>query len=156
VSTYYRRFILGFAGIVKPMTWPKEEAEAVAWSLKGSLCTAPALRHWQQGDQELSQTNPAVHSVNTRNKHQLHRPIANLSCFQKSAFYTGIKIVNSLPSSQTSLVNKKSQFKAVFKYTLLLLCRWILPKMTHDVFIKVFLFSYTISGQLHFICCIYV
>jgi hypothetical protein len=49
--------------------------------------------------------------VLTRNKHQLHRPIANLSCFQKS----GIKIFNSLPSSLTSLVNKKSQFKVALK-----------------------------------------
>jgi hypothetical protein len=30
------------------------------------------------------QTNSTAHSVNTRNKHELHRPIANLSCFQKS------------------------------------------------------------------------
>jgi IS1 family transposase len=66
-------------------------------------------------NQELFQTNSAVHSVNTRNKHQLHRPTANLSCFQKSAFYTGIKIFNSLPSSLTSLVNKKSQFKVALK-----------------------------------------
>jgi hypothetical protein len=57
----------------------------------------------------------AVHSVNTRNKHQLKRPIANLSCFQKSAFCTGIKIFNSLPSSLTSGVNKKSQFKVALK-----------------------------------------
>jgi hypothetical protein len=62
-------------------------------------------------NQELFQTNSAVRSVNTRNKHQLHKPIANLSSFQKSAFYTGIKIFNSL----TSLVNKKSQFKVTSK-----------------------------------------
>jgi hypothetical protein len=30
------------------------------------------------------QTNSAIHCVNTRNKHHLHRPIANLICFQKS------------------------------------------------------------------------
>jgi IS1 family transposase len=66
-------------------------------------------------NRELFQTNSAVHSVNTRNKHQLHRPIVNLSCFQKSAFYTGIKIFNTLPSSLTSLVNKKSQFKVALK-----------------------------------------
>jgi hypothetical protein len=44
-------------------------------------------------NQEHFQTsNSAVHSVNTRNKNQLHRPIVNLSCFQKSAYYAGIKI----------------------------------------------------------------
>jgi hypothetical protein len=34
-------------------------------------------------NQEHFQTNSTIHSVNTRNKHQLHRPISNLSCFQK-------------------------------------------------------------------------
>jgi hypothetical protein len=40
--------------------------------------------------------------------------------------YAGIKIFNSLPSSLTSLVNKKAQFnvalKKILNYTLLLLC----------------------------------
>jgi IS1 family transposase len=43
-------------------------------------------------NQENFQTNSSVHSINTRNKHHLHRPIANLSCFQKSSFYSGIRI----------------------------------------------------------------
>jgi predicted peroxiredoxin len=64
---------------------------------------------------ELFQTNSAVHSVNTRNKHQLHRPSANLSFFQKSAFYAGIKIFSSVPSSLTKLMNKKSQFKVALR-----------------------------------------
>jgi hypothetical protein len=35
------------------------------------------------GNQEKCQTNSSVHNINTRNKHHLHRPVANLSCFQK-------------------------------------------------------------------------
>jgi hypothetical protein len=43
------------------------------------------------------QTNADVHSVNTRNKHHLHRPTTNLSPFQKSAYYAGTKFsVNSV------------------------------------------------------------
>jgi hypothetical protein len=77
--------------------------------------------------QERFQTNSVIHSFNTRNKNQLHRPIANHSCFQKSAYYAGIKIFNSLPSSLKSLVNKKAQFKVakVLNYMLLLLRWWI-------------------------------
>jgi hypothetical protein len=45
------------------------------------------------------QASSAVHSVNTRNKHHLHRPIANLTGFQKSTYYCGIKILNNLLSS---------------------------------------------------------
>jgi len=67
------------------------------------------------GNQENFQTNSTVHSINTRNKHHLHRPIANLSCFQKGASYSGIRIFNRLPRSITSLKNEKTQFKVALK-----------------------------------------
>jgi hypothetical protein len=66
-------------------------------------------------NQEHFQANLAVQSVNTRNKHHLNRLTANLSCFQKSAYYASIKIVSNLPSSLKSLMNEKAQFKAVLK-----------------------------------------
>jgi IS1 family transposase len=77
-------------------------------------------------NQELLQTNSAIHSINTRNRDHLHRPTANLSCFQRSAYYAGIKIFNnSLPSNLRSLMNKKAQFisitEKILKYSLLLL-----------------------------------
>jgi hypothetical protein len=34
-------------------------------------------------NQEPFQTNSAIHSINTKNRDHLHRPTANLSCFQK-------------------------------------------------------------------------
>jgi len=37
--------------------------------------------------------------------------VSNLSCFQKGASYSGIRIFNSLPLSITSLKNEKTQFK---------------------------------------------
>jgi hypothetical protein len=68
-------------------------------------------------NQEMLPTNSHIHTVNTRNKNQLHRPIANLSCFQKSVYYAGIKIFNSLPSNLTTLIDKLAQFKvALQKY----------------------------------------
>jgi hypothetical protein len=67
--------------------------------------------------QEYFQTNSIIHSVNTRNNNQLHRPIAKIRSFQMSAYYSGIKIFNSLPSSLTSLVNKKAKFKVASKNT---------------------------------------
>jgi len=47
----------------------------------------------------------------TRNKHHVHKLIANLSCFQKGASYSGIGIFNNLPQSITSLRNEKPRFK---------------------------------------------
>jgi hypothetical protein len=79
-------------------------------------------------NQEHFQTNSATHNVNKRNTDHPHRPIVNLSSFQKNAYYSGIKIFNSLSSSLKSLMNKKAQFKVALKrylntqYTLLLFC----------------------------------
>jgi len=66
-------------------------------------------------NQEKFQTNSSVHSINTRNKHHLHRPVANLSCFQKGPSYSGIRIFNNLPWSITSLKNEKPQFTVALK-----------------------------------------
>ena len=67
------------------------------------------------GNQAKFQTNLSVHCTNTRNKHHLHRPVANLSWFQKGASYSGIRIFNNLPRSITSLGNKTAQYKAALK-----------------------------------------
>jgi hypothetical protein len=66
-------------------------------------------------NQEMFPTNSAIHTVNTSNKNELHRPTANLSCFQKSAYYAGVKIFNSLPSNLSTLIDKQVQFKVALK-----------------------------------------
>jgi hypothetical protein len=77
-------------------------------------------------NQEHFQTNSAINGVNTRNRNHLHGQIANPSCFQKSAYYAGIKIFNTLPSNLRSLYVQKgtiqSSIKEILKYSLLLLC----------------------------------
>jgi hypothetical protein len=64
---------------------------------------------------EHFQTNADVHNVDTRHKHYLHKTTANLSCFQKRAYYAGITIFNNLPSDLTSFMNEKAQFKIALK-----------------------------------------
>jgi hypothetical protein len=44
-------------------------------------------------NQENFQTNSSIHSTDTSNKHHLHRPNSNLSCFQK---------IHSMPVSEFS------------------------------------------------------
>jgi len=51
----------------------------------------------------------SVHSIKTSNKHHLNRPNAKFSCFQKSAFYAGVRIFNSLQRG-LSLKNEEAQF----------------------------------------------
>jgi hypothetical protein len=74
-----------------------------------------SLTNFFVNNQENVQINPSVHSINTRYKHHLHRPIANLSCFQKNAFHSGIRIFNSLPRSLTNLKNEEAQFKVALR-----------------------------------------
>jgi len=66
-------------------------------------------------NQDILQTNSSIYSINKRNKHHLHRPDANLSCFQKSIFCAGINIFNSLPPSVIVLKNDKATFKTVLR-----------------------------------------
>jgi hypothetical protein len=73
------------------------------------------LMNFVVNNKEHFQINSAIHSVNTRNKDRLHRPAANFSCFQKSPFYAGIIIFNSLLSYLRSLMYKKTQCKVSLK-----------------------------------------
>ena len=57
----------------------------------------------------------SVHIINTRTEHHLCRPVVSLSCFQKGAFCTGIKIFSILPHSFISLRNEKAQLKVVLR-----------------------------------------
>jgi hypothetical protein len=60
--------------------------------------------------QENIQKNLPANSINTRNKQHLPRQTANLSWFQKSAFYAGIKIFSNLLLSLTTVKNEEAQF----------------------------------------------
>ena len=56
-----------------------------------------------------------MHNINTRNKHNLHRPNVNKFCSQESIFSAGIKIFNSLSPSLPVLKNGKAKFKAALR-----------------------------------------
>jgi hypothetical protein len=43
------------------------------------------------------QSNSVVHETNIRTKHQLLRPLVNLSCIQKGVYCCSIRTFNSLP-----------------------------------------------------------
>ena len=75
----------------------------------------PSLMSFIINNQEIFQTNTSIHNSNTRKKHHLPRPNANLPCFQKSTFYAGIKLFNSLPPSVTILKNEESKFRAALR-----------------------------------------
>ena len=59
--------------------------------------------------------NSEIHSINTRNKSNLHLPISNLSVYQKGTYYTGIRVFNSLPCQIKDLSHNRNQFKCALK-----------------------------------------
>jgi uncharacterized protein (UPF0303 family) len=50
-----------------------------------------SLMNFTVNNRELFKKKLALHSVNTGNRKYLRRPVVNLSCFQKSAYYSGKK-----------------------------------------------------------------
>jgi hypothetical protein len=66
-------------------------------------------------NQEHFPTNSSVCNINTRIKRHLHRPNANLSCFQKSVLYAGIKIFNNIACSLKILKDEKAKFKVALR-----------------------------------------
>ena len=65
--------------------------------------------------EENFHTSSFVHSINTRNKHHLHRPYANSSRIHKSTFCAGIRIFNSLPCRLTSVEGWKGTFQVALR-----------------------------------------
>jgi hypothetical protein len=75
------------------------------------------LMNFINTDQENFQTNSSIHNINTRNKHHLHSPNANPSCFRKNTIYAGIKIFNSLQPSLPNIKNDKAKLiEAIGEY----------------------------------------
>jgi hypothetical protein len=68
-------------------------------------------------DQFLS--NSQVHKINTRQTFDLYVPTADLTVYQKSVYYSGIKIYNHLLTAIKDLSNDKNKFKRALKRYLL-------------------------------------
>jgi len=62
------------------------------------------LKNFIINNKDIFQTNSSIHNINTRLN-------ANLSCFQTSIFYAGIKIFSSLPPTLTVLKNDTEIFQ---------------------------------------------
>lgn len=62
--------------------------------------------------------NSLIHSLNTKNKSNFHRPIVDQACFQKCEFYADINISNKLTCSITNIMKEKEQFKCILKFHL--------------------------------------
>ena len=56
-------------------------------------------------------TNNKNHNLDTRQRNNLHLPQANLTIYQKGAYYSGIKIFNNLPLEIKNVALQKTNLK---------------------------------------------
>jgi len=68
-------------------------------------------------NKNLFYVNSEIHSINTRQNSNLHQPQANLTLYQKGAYYSGIKVFNNLSPNIRNLSCDAKRFKSeVGKY----------------------------------------
>ena len=61
-------------------------------------------------NQENFTSNTEFHNINMRNKLKLHKPISNLTLYQKEAYYMNIRIFNKLTDCIARVVENKRSF----------------------------------------------
>jgi len=60
-------------------------------------------------------TNTENYNLDTRQRNNLYLPQANLTIYQKGAYYSGIKVCNNLPSEIKNVDGNQKKFKIVLK-----------------------------------------
>ena len=66
-------------------------------------------------NKNLFLTNNENHYLDTRKRNNLYLPQANLTIYQKGAYYSGIKFVNNLPLEIKNIADNQNKFKIVLK-----------------------------------------
>ena len=67
---------------------------------------------YKQQNQNYSNSD---YNLDTRQKNNLHLPQANLTIYQKGAYYSGIKIFNNLPLEIKNVADNQKKFKTALK-----------------------------------------
>jgi len=70
-------------------------------------------------NKNLFLTNKENHNLDTRQRNNLYLPQANLTIYQKAAYYSGIKIFNNLPLQIKNVADNQQKFK-IFIHLLIL------------------------------------
>jgi len=66
-------------------------------------------------NKNLFLTNNKNHNLDTRQRNNLCLPQANLTVYQKGAYYLGIKIFNNLPLEIKNVAGNQKKFKIALK-----------------------------------------
>jgi len=80
-------------------------------------------------------TNNENHNIDTWQRNNLYLPQANLTIYQKGAYYSGIKMFNNLPLEIKIVADNQKKFKFALKYfyTLILSTQWKSTLLFHEL-----------------------
>jgi hypothetical protein len=79
------------------------------------LCEADHLQTFTVQNKNLYSTNIDNHNSDTRQRNNLYLPQANLTIYQKAAYYSGIKIFINLPLEIKNVAGNQKNFKIALK-----------------------------------------
>jgi hypothetical protein len=66
-------------------------------------------------NKNLFMANNENHNLETRQRNNLYLPRANLTIYQKGAYYSGIQICNNLPLEIKNIADNQNKFKIALK-----------------------------------------
>ena len=81
-------------------------------------------------NKNLFMTNNENHNLDTRQRNNLYLPQANLTIYQKGAYYSGIKMFNNRPLEIKNIANNQNKFKIALKKNSCTLTHFIQLKST--------------------------
>jgi hypothetical protein len=119
-STESKKVFLAQKKVIRIMTGsrPRTSCKPLFQSL--GILTLPSqyilsLMEFLLQNQEVFTSNIEVHNINTRNKLKLHKPISNLTLYQKGVYCMCIRIFNKLPKYIVKLVGSKRIFTSTLR-----------------------------------------
>jgi len=86
-------------------------------------------------NQEQFTSNTEVQIIKTRNKLKLHKPVSNLTLYQKAVHYMSIRIFNKLPDCIARLVENKRSFISTLLQYLVSKSFYSLEEFLDDLFL---------------------
>jgi len=91
-------------------------------------------------------TNTENCNLDTRKRNNLYLPQANLTIYQKGAYYSGIKIFNNLPSEIKNVGGNQKKFKIALKKFLYAYSFYTLKEYFSQLWIKDYITKFEYSG----------
>jgi hypothetical protein len=115
ISSESKKVLLAQKEVIRIMTGSGRRASCKSLFQELGILTIPSqyilsLMEFLSQNQEMFTSNIEIHNINTRNKLKLHKPISNLTIYQRGVYNMCIRIFNKLPAHIANLVGSKKTF----------------------------------------------